>query len=314
MKAAVRCYIHQANAVKFWNQGNHRESANEYWKCFQLLPSLTEESRYHILHAYTSILRDEHFKASDKDLENMKKIFDDKHEPRLFRVEAGFTLGLLLYIKGERMECAEYYYRAIEIGESQVKPKEAKLEKKKLQINLDKVPMKEIMERVVTDAKGNLNNLNAKMGDPPPNGTYTSKCHLMPLGPMGTTLKREQFDKLIDVGGVECDYCHRKDADLLKCTKCQKAFYCSQACQVKQWKEKGHKKYCRKEGEFKVGDFVQLARLQKRPDLNNSVVRIVGPHPTKQNKYECRIEGGVKSFAVGVANLNQLRPFDVAIL
>lgn len=323
---AFRLYLHQANAVKFWKEGKHRESADEYWECFQLVPSLTEESRYHILHGYTSILREEYFVASDTDLERMKKLYKAKYEPRLFRVEAGFTLGLLLYIRGERMQCAEYYYGTIEIGERQVNPKEAKQEKKKMRLNHDLVSMKELMDRVVAEARGNWRNLNsktAKYGPPPmrmrSDGSYTpvpNSCQGMSVGPMGTTLTMEQLHKLIDVGGVECDYCHRTDAKLLKCTKCQKAFYCSRECQAKQWKEKGHKKHCRKEGEFKGGDLVQLARLQKKPELNGQIVRIVEPHATKKDRYECRVEGGLKgvngqSFVVAATNLNQLRPFDI---
>mmetsp|Transcript_18898 Transcript_18898/g.32518 ORF Transcript_18898/g.32518 Transcript_18898/m.32518 type:complete len:85 (-) Transcript_18898:132-386(-) len=55
--------------------------------------------------------------ASDSDFINMRKVLDDKHGPSLFRVEAGFTLGLLHYLRSERYECEDAYHDAIRIEE-----------------------------------------------------------------------------------------------------------------------------------------------------------------------------------------------------
>ncbi|KAI9344079.1 hypothetical protein BDR26DRAFT_963613 [Obelidium mucronatum] len=40
-----------------------------------------------------------------------------------------------------------------------------------------------------------------------------------------------------------CDHCHQPAATLLRCSKCQCAFYCSQNCQKAAWKSK-HKQTC----------------------------------------------------------------------
>eukprot|EP01083_Nonionella_stella_P191155 707708_1 len=74
-----------------------------------------------------------------------------------------------------------------------------------------------------------------------------------------------------------------------------------------------HKKYCRKEGEFKPNDLVQIERLKNKPELNHNIVRLVGPDKRNEGRFEVKMEGGVSrdpSFSVSAKNLNQLRPYD----
>ena len=122
---------HNIKAVQNWHQGNHRKSATEYWLSFRAIPSLTHELRYHILHGYTTTIRGDLIKATDDDIKNMELVFRDKHEPRLYRLEAGYTLGVISYSRSERMKCQEYYHHAITIGEKEPKnAKQIKLEGK----------------------------------------------------------------------------------------------------------------------------------------------------------------------------------------
>lgn len=313
---------HQLLAVTFWGQGRHRESANEYWAAYLTLSDPTCEWRYHILHGYTSILRGSSFEANEDDFKNMRKVFDDKHEPRLFRLEAGYTLGVLHYSRTERHECEDAYHEAIRIGKK--KPKKArdeKMEKKNMVIltgsgSEQKRSMKELMEGVLKDCQTNLNELNAATRGPV--GTTfgpdaTKRTHLMPIGRGGTSLTEDEINNLMDVGGIHCDHCKRKDAKLLKCARCNREFYCSKECQRKQWKENEHKVYCRKEGQFEPGDLVQIARLKNRPELNYNIMRLIGPDAVAEGRYRVRIEGGVKGdpyFSISAENLNQMRPYD----
>ena len=113
-------------------QNKYRESANEYWKAFQAFQSLTHPERYHVLHGLTTTLRGDYFEVTDEDFANMTKIFEDKHEPRLFRMEAGYALGVMHYDRTERHKCEDAYHRVISIGEKKAK----KLEEKSLRRNL----------------------------------------------------------------------------------------------------------------------------------------------------------------------------------
>jgi len=323
---------HQVAALTFWNQGKHREAATEYWLAFRGIPNSTHQARYHILHGYTSTLRGDYFEATDGDVKNMEQIFRDKHEPRLFRLEAGYTLGVMSYSRSERLKCQEIYHHAITIGEKQPKnSKQERLEQKKMLMltpggEQTQKTMKELMDVVLKDCQNNLNGLNKSTtvrsasslertvneatagGDPP-----QKRTHVMPIGRGGTSLSNEEINNLIDVGGLQCDCCKCKSKKLLVCQRCKKAYYCSAECQKKQWRENGHKLHCRKDGEFKAEDLVQIARLKNKPELNDKIVRVVGPDKNNEGRYEVRMEGSVKgdkSFSIAAGNLNQLRPYD----
>ena len=310
---------HQQAAVAFWHQGRHRESANEYWEAFQILPP-THEARYQIFHGYTTTVRmTDSFEASEDDIKNMKKIFDNKHEPRLFRLEAAFTLGVIYYAQNKRHLCEDIYHSAIVIGEKDPKKRQEKDEEKKMIIMTpggirQEKTMKELMEGVVKDCQKNLDGLRGvqevRFG---PEEQPTKRTHLMPIGMRGTSLTQDEINNLIDVGGGHCDFCKTKEKKLFKCSRCNRGFYCSKDCQKKQWKEKDHKSHCRKEEEFKPNDLVQIARLKNKPEMNNNIVRVIGPDTTTTGRYKVRMEGGVSEdpiFSISVKNLNQMRPYD----
>lgn len=124
--------------------------------------------------------------------------------------------------------------------------------------------------------------------------------------------------KLLDVGGVCCDYCKRKDIKLSRCSNCNRGFYCSKECQAKQWREKCHKKYCRKAGQFEPGDLVMTTGLEAEA-LNGCIVEIVGRDSTsREEEYIVQMNRAINGnrldftpkFSVKPENLNQLRPYD----
>jgi hypothetical protein len=137
-------------------------------------------------------------------------------------------------------------------------------------------------------------------------------CHEMQIGRGGTSLTNEMINNLINVGGNHCDYCKQKAKKLLVCSVCRKGFYCSKECQTKQYHERDHKQYCRKEGQFEVGDLVQLARLKNKPELNGQILRVAGQDITAtEERYKVQMEGAVKgdkTISVKPDDLNQMRP------
>lgn len=94
-------------------------------------------------------------------------------------------------------------------------------------------------------------------------------------------------------------------------------FVCSKLCQKNQWREREHKKYCRKDGQFEPGDLVQCARLKNKQELNGYIVRVIGRDTsTTDERYKVQMEGAVegdKVFSLKPWNLNQLRPYDCRI-
>jgi len=104
------------------------------------------------------------------------------------------------------------------------------------------------------------------------------------------------------IAGFVCE-CHGCDTKresvggrLLKvCSRCQMAFYCSEECLRKAWRDQGHKTVCRKDGEFKVGKTAVTLRAFgsfKTGDM----VRLVAPNPDgdahdENPQVDCQIFG-----------------------
>lgn len=83
------------------------------------------------------------------------------------------------------------------------------------------------------------------------------------------------------IAGLTCDYCcrHRDNVGveaLQLRSRCEMAFYCSTECQRKAWNERQHKKVCRKQGQFKVGDMAET--LQPFGNvMAGEQVRVIAP-------------------------------------
>ncbi|KAI0312914.1 hypothetical protein OF83DRAFT_1143729 [Amylostereum chailletii] len=60
----------------------------------------------------------------------------------------------------------------------------------------------------------------------------------------------EERDARVCCGWIGCEYyCSpNPSGKLLRCSRCNDARYCDRKCQVRDWKEGGHKKLCGKKG------------------------------------------------------------------
>ncbi|CAB9496539.1 ankyrin 3, node of Ranvier (ankyrin G) [Seminavis robusta] len=88
-------------------------------------------------------------------------------------------------------------------------------------------------------------------------------------------------DKVIEmstVSGDQCDGCGTKPGRVMEvCGRCQVTYYCSRACQQKDW-DAGHKQCCRKKGQFCDGDLVETLQPFGSVDIG-CVCRIVSLVP-----------------------------------
>lgn len=314
----------EAAVLNFYN-GNYRESADKYLEAATTAcPGTWADGRWHIFHGYTSILREKYFAPSERDMDALDRMIHDKSEGKLFRAEAAFTRGLLLWDVGERIQAAELYRESIRIAEkaSEKERQRLVLSNKTDTNNNQSVayqPVKEVIDSVVAQSRENLAILERPSFRPlmepqkRSNGTVcpTDVRHFFTSPDLGCQLTKPNYDKLISVGGAECDHCGTKREDLglshLKiCSRCMRAFYCSQDCQKRQWKA-GHKEACRKPGEVKDGDFVRLQGLASKPELNGRVVQAIQPLESQPGRWEVQIDQQ-KSISVAAEKLEQLRP------
>ena len=109
------------------------------------------------------------------------------------------------------------------------------------------------------------------------------------------------------VGGDKCDCCGKQNVKLFTCARCKMTYYCSQECQKTNWKN-GHNKACRKAGQVKVGDYVKLRDLSRRPELNGNIVLVEAKIEDKENRWKVSDEGKGLLLSVSVDNLARIRP------
>jgi len=84
----MQVYQRKADAsARVFHSGRHRDAAGLYLQAYRDAPS-SGPNKWHIFHGYTSILREEYFKATDSDISSVSKISSDKSEVKLVRVEA----------------------------------------------------------------------------------------------------------------------------------------------------------------------------------------------------------------------------------
>ena len=278
--------------------GNTRLSADKYLQAFLNAPSDWAQCRFHILHGYTSILREKYFEPSQRDLDALADIAKDKNEPHLYRSEALWTLGLLNWDKGNRQCSADNYRDAIHLIDT-AKPAERKKTTLAsigcLSISMYKVEAilqdnrKSIEENLkVLENQGNklTKDLNHNVRS---DGTSIDPVILTYMVPPD---RYELLDR-VKVGGDKCDCCgktlhelgvHKLDT----CSRCKLVYYCSVDCGAKAWKA-GHKKYCRKKHEIKKGDTMQLLNLKSKPELNGKLVDILGEDPNAESRWVTKL-------------------------
>jgi hypothetical protein len=167
---------HYERAVRAYHQGRYRESADEYWNAFRSIADKFEEHRYYILRGYTSELRtNESLRATERDFDNVRTIFEDKKELRLYRMEAGLTLAILHNNRFETTKCEEIWEHVILIGERKPKKKrDAKVEETCMLVctsddnkSIENGSMKKLMQRLLNDCKTTV---LEKIGDTPVGG------------------------------------------------------------------------------------------------------------------------------------------------
>jgi len=315
-------YLQLSNeAAMAFHRGEHRLAANLYKESFLLTPGVWARWRYHILHGMVSILKERYFEASPEDFQFLEtQIFLVKSEPHVYRVQAAKSLGLLHWDQGRREEAAAFYRDAISFGEKA----SAKERRKIISTNIDEHSgtlgertVGSVIDEVVQQAQDNLSVLETKAHPAIPEPvTHTMRSDGTPM-PLhyrhtfaGSSAAAEKLGDLLAVGGTQCDCCGKTREELgvthlESCARCKKAYFCSVACQRKQWKA-GHKQACRAPGQVEAGDFVRLDGLQARPELNGMIVKVVGNDPYKVNR--CEVEIGNKSLSIAKDKMEQLRP------
>jgi NAD-dependent dihydropyrimidine dehydrogenase PreA subunit len=326
--SSTRRYIYYANkAAQCFQRGEHRESADDYWESFISRPGDWEESVYHILHGYTSILREKYFSPSRKDLKNLKSLAYDEKAPNLYRQEAVWTLGLLAWDARKREKAADCYREALAFIDQASDLERNKKMMHTLVRNAGTTTMpstgllavSQILQESRNYIAANLSQMEDPFGNPPgldnltfvrSDGTTMPNIHIttqVPVNELSSVAPR------LAIGGSTCDSCGKTWQDVGKpkmdyCIRCKNAYYCSRTCQKTAWKN-GHRETCRKAGQIEIGDIMKLRKIVAKPELNGVLVRILSKDSAQEGRWQVEsFKVASTKMSIATEKLEHIRP------
>ena len=298
--------------------------------------------RYNCLSGYSSVLREDHFKASDADLLALRRIAKDAREPCLERAQAHFSRGYARKARGDREGAARSYRCCIDICEAATAPDRSRtcLLPNAVARRYAPAPCGPLIDNVLETARDNLSSMERHTGAPldlqavaeemaarfrenlaighspaAARREAVENCRPRFTQPIGARVEdvaatKAVLDRLTTVGGGACDGCGAARVagapSLLCCSRCRLAYYCAKDCQMRAWRA-GHRAACRAPGELRPGDRVVLVGVR---DCENWVVEVRRETPGTPGKWDVGLLGGevAKSLTVDAVQLKRLRP------
>lgn len=290
-------------------QGPHREGADTLMEAVLAAPSVWTKHRFTAFQTFCQLTRGA---LTENDVKLLKRFLHNPEEPAIYRAQAAALVADgSMQLEGNLHDAAEYF----RLGLDSVNSSPAEHD--------DKVVIFPPYDRNPdVTVKGQLRKmkltLEASLGCT--EGNYPSMDTVQTLNSMGAlsyskvrckALKNKEEDLMerTRAGGTHCDCCNKSTKELqmeelLKCGRCQMVFYCLTDCQRKAWNG-GHKQACRKKGQVKVGDDMQLDGLANRKDLNGRFVKVVGPGAV-EGKWLVKLAESTTPLSVSVDKLVRL--------
>ena len=195
--------------------------------------------RYYYFMNYTENIVVEEGQNSSHDEADVKllaRIFNDETEPALFRASASFALARIHdRVKHDLAEATEYYRLTIRQCESATAEEKRRIALTPPGKNI--LTVGAILGMLQKPSQERLSILNLIYND---------------MGP-----------RQMSLGGDKCDRCGKTCEQLgipslQRCSRCSMAYFCSKECFRTQWNTGGHKKSCRKPGQFEIGDYCRF--------------------------------------------------------
>jgi hypothetical protein len=289
-----------------------RGSANLYRSTYETA-SPEFEAWFYALDGYTSIFRMRHTTPTEADMRFIRRVEDNPAAPTLHRAHCAFSRGLLFWDSGNRAKAVHCYRHAIELAEA-ASPSECNA--KIFFAPRGFLPMRTVMEDFMRDCRGNLAALAGSSQQPLSGGSAATPVEQgddpaisgqktwVPFGPHFWGDSHHASLAILNryhaVHPGTCDKCGKKAAHILQCGKCRSTRYCGASCQREDWAE--HKKGCRKPKDFKAGDLVRLWGLESTPELNGSILQVLGA-ASSPGIWRVSILGGDKSVTTSADNM-----------
>ncbi|RKO82702.1 hypothetical protein BDK51DRAFT_51359 [Blyttiomyces helicus] len=265
---------------------NYRVSADLFRAAFEdASPAFPH--RFHCLHCFTALFRDHHIPLpSAADLAFLRDLLNSDSEPLIHRVYCGFTLGHLMWRRGDNRAAAKSCRHAIALAES------ASAE--------DRLATTMVWDQdkpigdLLCEALWSLRKILAVSERPRVPLARTDVNVPFGLSVDGDAAQQDRLreaiiDRALHVPGSACDMCGTSaGTDRLKyCARCKRVAYCSAACQRGAWAQ--HRPSCRPPRAFAAGDLVRIFGLTS-PDhevLVGTIVELRGPETGGLWRFVC---------------------------
>lgn len=273
---ATRYTLLIQNAFDLKARGELRPAADKFLEATLAAPSKWAEERWRCFSAHLILVDDWEegitgIPSTPTDRKALKRIAKDEAEPAFFRQQALMSLAIRAWEKEGDYELAANYSR---LGIDAIWKVRGPDRRRQVTMPSFNTPSPIVMSvgDIITDNFISIHNSLKDLENP----ENVRKRHKVPNE---DALVGEDVVQRLVVGGDKCDCCGKERCEvvggLFRCTKCKLSYYCSPACQHKQWKD-GHKKCCRTLGDIKPRDWMILIGLKSRPKLNASLIRVVG--------------------------------------
>jgi len=280
-----------------------RRAADKCIAATQAAPSKWADDRWYCFSSYCASLYNvggKGIEATPADKKALKRIAKDAAEPALFRQQALFSLAMIA-LNENNYEKAANYFRLAGDAITEVIPSDRsrQVAVPSSEAKVVTVGVGSILETSLDAITYNLDKLESPERARNRHGIF--ECD---------ELVKEEIAQRLVVGGAKCDCCGKDrrevEGGLFRCTKCKLSYYCSPACQQKQWKE-GHKKCCLSPGEIKIGDYMTLRGLKSRTELNAVLVRVVAPS-ARAGRWQVSVLCLSETISVASERLFHIRP------
>jgi uncharacterized C2H2 Zn-finger protein len=308
----ARCDQLECEARAAKERGELQVAADKYLQAVLSSRGFYKQCRLHCCMAYEQIITNQaaFYKTMSPDhRQKVEKMAQDEHEMTVFRAIAFNLLGMNAWAECQADQAAKYQRALIDVVEeckakfeNQVSPP-GTVSQLDLTIyrfaadGVTEVPMSmgSYMDNMVARAKTLLG-----LGQ-------SSFMRAQTMSNFGTDA---EIVERMSAGGGKCDACGKKaesvdGRDLLQCSRCKQAYYCSKACQKHQWKA-GHKEACRKPNQIERGDIMLVKGIVSKPELNRKLVKII--RSAGNGRWEVVLQGSTTRASLASKNLAHIRP------
>lgn len=299
MFTSAEKYLEQAGLA--WHRGDNRGCANAYrnayeecMKTYRLQTSSSAKKwdyEYCSISGYTSLFREKEVLPTDSDIAFLKTVGMNTSNP-IASAQSYLTRGLIFWDKGLREKAARQYRRGLESACNATKEQRQRQE----MMPIGGAYRMQVIEPLLNDIARTLRqNLAVLENGKTPAGMFDNPASTVSGKVMVYPVKRgesqEEATVVSNVSGSSCNCCGAVPASRLTetddhptasnacealkmCQRCQRAWYCSKECQVNDWKI--HKSQCRNRYAFLPGDTATLCNLNSQPELNGTLVTVLG--------------------------------------